>query len=39
MTELVSFTKDEGADMHVEPMGRSLLEQEMYDWPDEILGR
>jgi dienelactone hydrolase len=36
---LVPFTKAEGADLHVEPMGRSLLEQRMYDWLDETLGR
>jgi hypothetical protein len=34
---IVPFTKAEGADMHVEPMGRSLLEQRMYDWLDGIL--
>jgi dienelactone hydrolase len=34
---LVPFTKAEGADMHIEPMGRSLLEQRMYDWLDETL--
>jgi hypothetical protein len=35
---LVPFTKAEGADMHIEAMGRSLLEQRMYDWLDETLG-
>jgi hypothetical protein len=35
---IVPFTKAEGADMHIEPMGRSLLEQRMYDWLDETLG-
>jgi hypothetical protein len=34
---IVPFTKAEGADLHIEPMGRSLLEQRMYDWLDEIL--
>ena len=34
---LVPFTKAEGADLHIEPMGRSLLEQRMYDWLDETL--
>jgi dienelactone hydrolase len=34
---LVPFTKAEGADMHIEAMGRSLLEQRMYDWLDETL--
>ena len=32
------FTKAEGADMHCEPMARSLLEQRMFDWLDETLG-
>jgi dienelactone hydrolase len=36
---IVPFTKAEGADLHIEPMGRSLLEQRMYDWLDDILGR
>jgi hypothetical protein len=35
---IVPFTKGEGAEMHCEPMGRSLLEQRMYDWLDETLG-
>jgi hypothetical protein len=34
---LVPFTKTEGADMHCEPMARSLLEQRMFDWLDETL--
>jgi dienelactone hydrolase len=34
---IVPFTKAEGAGLHIEPMGRSLLEQRMYDWLDEIL--
>ncbi len=34
---IVPFTKAEGADLHVEPMGRSLLEQRMYDWLDDTL--
>ena len=34
---LVPFTKAEGADMHCEPMARSLLEQRMFDWLDEFL--
>jgi hypothetical protein len=29
---LVPFTKAEGADMHIEAMGRSLHEQPVYDW-------
>jgi hypothetical protein len=36
---IVPFTKVEGADLHIEPMGRSLLEQRMYDWLDDTLGR
>jgi hypothetical protein len=35
---IVPFTNAEGADMHCQPMGRSLLEQRMYDWLDDILG-
>jgi hypothetical protein len=35
---IVRFTKAEGAEMHCEPMGRSLLEQRMYDWLDDTLG-
>jgi hypothetical protein len=35
---IVPFSKAEGADLHIEPMGRSLLEQRMYDWLDGILG-
>ena len=35
---LAPFTKAEGADMHCEPMARSLLEQRMFDWLDETLG-
>jgi hypothetical protein len=34
---LVSFTADQGADRHCEPMARSLLEQRMFDWLDETL--
>ena len=34
---LVPFTKAQGADMHCEPMARSLLEQRMFDWLDETL--
>ena len=37
--ELGSSTNAEGAGMHCEPMGRSLLEQRMYDWLDETLAR
>lgn len=35
---LVKFTAAEGADRHCEPMGRSLVEQRMFDWLDETLG-
>lgn len=34
---LTAFTHAEGAGMHCEPMGRSLLEQRMFDWLDETL--
>jgi Prolyl oligopeptidase family len=34
---IIPFTKAEGANMHIEPMGRALLEQRMYDWLDETL--
>jgi hypothetical protein len=34
---IAPFTKTEGAQMHCEPMGRSLLKQRMYDWLDETL--
>ena len=36
---LVSFTNAEGAGLHCEPMGRSLLAQRIYDWLDETLAR
>ena len=36
--ELVSFTAYEGADQHCEPMARTLLEQRMFDWLDEVVG-
>ena len=35
---LATFTNAEGAGLHCQPMGRSLLEQRMYDWLDETLG-
>jgi alpha/beta hydrolase family protein len=35
--ELVRFTAYEGADRHCEPMARTLLEQRMFDWLDEVL--
>jgi hypothetical protein len=35
--QLITFTADEGADRHCEPMARSLLEQRMFDWLDETL--
>ena len=34
---LVRFTAAEGAAGHCEPMARTLLEQRMFDWLDEIL--
>jgi hypothetical protein len=36
--DLVRFTAQEGADGHCEPMARTLLEQRMFDWLDEVLG-
>ena len=36
---LVQFTAAEGADMHCEPMARSLYHQRMFDWLDGQLGR
>jgi hypothetical protein len=35
--QFVSFTAAEGADRHCEPMGRSLVEQRVFDWLDETL--
>ena len=35
--QLITFTADEGADRHCEPIARSLLEQRMFDWLDETL--
>lgn len=35
--ELVPFTAAEGAAGHCEPMARTLLEQRMFDWLDEVL--
>jgi hypothetical protein len=35
--QLITFTADEGADRHCEPMARSLLEQRIFDWLDETL--
>jgi hypothetical protein len=35
--QLITFTADEGADRHCEPMARSLLDQRMFDWLDETL--
>jgi hypothetical protein len=34
---LVKFTADEGADMHCEPMARSLVHQRMFDWLATVL--
>jgi hypothetical protein len=34
---LVAFTAAEGAAGHCEPMARTLLEQRMFDWLDEVL--
>lgn len=35
--ELVKFTAAEGADMHCEPMARSLVYQRMFDWLAGVL--
>ncbi|MGZ6869912.1 MAG: hypothetical protein ACXVHI_06345 [Frankiaceae bacterium] len=37
--ELVKFTAAEGADLHCEPMGRSLTDQRVFDWLDATLRR
>ena len=34
---LQKFTAAEGADMHCEPMARSLVHQRMYDWLSTVL--
>lgn len=34
---LVSFTEEEGATYHCQPMARALTEQRMFDWLDEQL--
>jgi hypothetical protein len=36
---LAAFTNAEGAGLHCEPMGRSLLAQRIFDWLDETLAR
>jgi dienelactone hydrolase len=35
--QIVSFSAAEGADRHCEPMARSLVEQQVFDWLDETL--
>jgi dienelactone hydrolase len=35
-SKIVKFTKAEGADGHCEPMARSLYDQRMFDWLDEV---
>ncbi len=35
----VRFTAAEGADLHIEPMARSLVVQRVFDWLDDTLGR
>lgn len=37
--DLVKFTAAEGADMHCEPMARSLVYQRMFDWLAGVLSR
>lgn len=36
--ELVAFTAAEGADLHCEPMARTLVHQRMFDWLTTVLG-
>jgi alpha-beta hydrolase superfamily lysophospholipase len=36
--ELVAFTAAEGANLHCEPMARSLVDQRVFDWLDATLG-
>jgi dienelactone hydrolase len=36
-SELVPFTRAEGADLHCEPMARSLVDERVFDWLDERL--
>ncbi len=37
--EIVHFTAAEGADLHCQPMGRSLTDQRVFDWLDATLRR
>jgi hypothetical protein len=37
--EIVRFTAAEGADLHCQPMGRSLTDQRVFDWLDATLRR
>jgi hypothetical protein len=34
---LVSFTADEGAGRHCEPMAHSLRDARIFDWPEDYL--
>jgi hypothetical protein len=35
--EIVEFTRDEGANLHCQPMGRQLTHQRMFDWLEDRL--
>jgi len=39
VSALARFTAAEGADSHCEPLARALVEQRMFDWLDQQLGR
>lgn len=39
VSTLLRFTAAEGANFHCEPMARRLVDQRMFDWLDEKLGR
>jgi len=39
VSTLVRFTAAEGANFHCQPMARRLVDQRMFDWLDEKLGR
>lgn len=36
---LSAFTAAEGANFHCQPLARTLTEQRMFDWLDEVLKR
>jgi len=37
VSTLVTFSADEGANFHCEPLARSLVDQRMFDWLDDQL--